>query len=540
METVKKHKNTKWYILVFVVVNLITVMVLTYYENRYVEQSLKKHAKQYEQEVGLVMENYTHSFELFSHMLSREIENHPNPDEIWTYLKSIDKTMLAIEGDTFDGLYMYYQGRYLYSWDTPYSQYESTGYVATERPWYKDAAAGKGKVVFTPPYMSYANHYILSTISQLQPDGETVFAYDIKMGDIQNLVKTLKTYKQEQIMVFDTKGTIIGSTNENYLGGNLRNSVQETKQARADAQKALREAKGISDTEKQKLKEQADSADAFYRFQKKFDVDFRHLARNEQKPYLFHLKDGYFYGYLAGEGDYQFLIMVPFTSMLMDSIQVWLVPLLLVELLLIYFLGRVTKELKNRELKATYIELGQTQKRLELALSVAQKAAAIDELTGMMNLKSFRSAVNEEIASMEGNERGIFIMLDGDHFKRVNDEYGHLIGDEVIKLAAQMIVGRIRTVDLASRLHGDEFAIFVSNTDDYEVAKSIMQDINATMAKEAVKRKMPKITLSSGAVVAKPGDSYIDLAKRADDALYEAKKTHDGGFYGDSSDSPVK
>ena len=111
---------------------------------------------------------------------------------------------------------------------------------------------------------------------------------------------------------------------------------------------------------------------------------------------------------------------------------------------MIYFLGRVTKELKNRELKATYFELGQTQKRLELALSVAQKAAAIDELTGMMNLKSFRSAVNEEIASMEGNERGIFIMLDGDHFKRVNDECGHLIGDEVIKLAAQMIVGRIR------------------------------------------------------------------------------------------------
>lgn len=540
METVKKHKNTKWYILVFVVVNLITVMVLIYYENRYVEQSLKKHAKQYEQEVGLVMENYTHSFELFSHMLSREIENHPSPDDIWTYLKSIDKTMLAIEGDTFDGLYMYYQGRYLYSWDTPYSQYESTGYVATERPWYKDAAAGKGKVVFTPPYMSYANHYILSTISQLQPDGETVFAYDIKMGDIQNLVKTLKNYKQEQIMVFDTKGTIIGSNNENYLGGNLRNSLQETKQARADAQKALQDAKGISGTEKQKLKEQVDSADAFYQFQKKFDVDFRHLARNEQKPYLFHLKDGYFYGYLAGEGDYQFLIMIPFTSMLMDSIQVWLVPLLLVELLLIYFLGRVTKELKNRELKATYIELGQTQKRLELALSVAQKAAAIDELTGMMNLKSFRSAVNEEIASMEGNERGIFIMLDGDHFKRVNDEYGHLIGDEVIKLAAQMIVGRIRTVDLASRLHGDEFAIFVSNTDDYEVAKSIMQDINATMAKEAEKRKMPKITLSSGAVVVKPHDSYIDLAKRADDALYEAKKTHDGGFYGDSSDSSVK
>ena len=98
-------------------------------------------------------------------MMAREIENNPNPDDIWDYLKSIDSPMLEIEGDTFDGLYMYYQGRYLYSWDTPYSQYEDTGYVATERPWYKDAVAGNGRIVFTPPYMSYANHYILSTIS---------------------------------------------------------------------------------------------------------------------------------------------------------------------------------------------------------------------------------------------------------------------------------------------------------------------------------------------------------------------------------------
>lgn len=70
------------------------------------------------------------------------------------------------------------------------------GYVATERPWYKDAAAGEGKIVFTPPYMSYANHYILSTISQLQPDKETVFAYDIKMGNIQDLIHSMNPFQR--------------------------------------------------------------------------------------------------------------------------------------------------------------------------------------------------------------------------------------------------------------------------------------------------------------------------------------------------------
>lgn len=58
------------------------------------------------------------------------------------------------------------------------------------------------------------------------------------------------------------------------------------------------------------------------------------------------------------------------------------------ELLLIYVLGRVSKDQKNRELRAAYVELGQTQKRLEIALSAAQKAAAVDELTGMMNARS--------------------------------------------------------------------------------------------------------------------------------------------------------
>ena len=70
-----------------------------------------------------------------------------------------------------------------------------------------------------------------------------------------------------------------------------------------------------------------------------------------------------------------------------------------------------------------------------------------------------------------------------------------------------MIVGRIRTIDIASRLHGDEFAIFVADTDDYSVAQRIMKDINQTLAKEAAKRNMPAITLSAGAVLAKQGDT---------------------------------
>ena len=380
--------------------------------------------------------------------------------------------------------------------------------------------------------MSYANHYILSTISQLQPDQKTVFAYDIKMGDIQDLVSSLKEYDSEQLMIFDNKGTVIGSSNADYLGGDLYADLDETKAVYQKALKAFKDAGDMKEEERSKLKDQLDSASAFYTFQKDFDKEFSKLKGQTSKVHTLKIKNKSYYGYLLKGKDYNFMILVPVSSMLKSTVQIWLLPLLALELLLIYILGRISKGQKNRELHAAYVDLGQTQKRLEIALSAAQKAAAIDDLTGMMNFKSFRKGVTDLIEEMDPDERGILIMIDGDRFKSVNDNYGHSVGDEVIKLSAQMIIGRIRTIDLASRLHGDEFAIFVSRTEDYSVAKKIMDDINVSLAKEAARRNMPSITMSAGAVVAKHGDTYVNLAKAADEALYEAKVTHNGGFAG--------
>lgn len=530
MKKEKWQKRNRIFIAVFLLANICGILILAMCEKTYVNNSMKGHLEDSKEKTQEVMQNYIHSFQLFAQMMSREIEEHPEPDAIWDYLKGIDSTLLEIEGDTFDGLYMYYQGRYLYSWDTPYSEYEDTGYVATERPWYKAAAAGNGEIVFTPPYMSYANHYILSTISQLQPDGETVFAYDIKMGDIQNLVTSMNLYDKEQMMIFDKQGTVIGSTDEECLGGNLYSEPEETKAVLEEAEKVLANTEDVNAAQKAKLEEQVRAAAAFHTFRTEFDRGFDKVQKNENKAVLVKLDNAHYYACLVHGEEYSFLVLVPFLSMLRETVQIWLLPLLALELLLIYVIGRIGKGQRNRELRQAYVELGQTQRRLEIALSAAQKAAAIDDLTGMMNFKSFRRGVMEHLDVMEPNESGILIMLDGDRFKTVNDNYGHQVGDEVIKLSAQMIIGRIRTVDLASRLHGDEFAIFVSRSNDYSVAKKIIQDINNTLAEESAKRNMPSITLSAGAVIARRGDSYTALAKEADEALYRAKATHNGGF----------
>lgn len=523
----KKQGKRLWYVMAVILVNLAAIFLIAKRERIYVNDRLATRSEEAMAGVESVMEDYVHSFRLFSHMMSEEIEEHPDPDDIWNYLKKTDAKMLAIEGDTFDGLYMYYKGRYLYSWDTPYSQYEDTGYVATERPWYRDAQAGGGEIVFTPPYMSYANHYILSTISQLQPDGETVFAYDIRMGDIQQLVSSMHRYEGEQILLFDSNGTVIGSTDENYLGGSLYATQEEQEAVLSETLAAYESAAG---EEKAKLEEQIQSATVFGEFCRNFDRGLAKLLTNYGVTQRIKVGNRSYYGCLKKGDMYHTILLVPVQSMLWDTAQIWLIPLLLMEILLIYGAGRVSKGIKNRELRDAYVELGQTQRRLEIALAAAQKAAAVDHLTGMMNEKSYRDNVIKMMDNMDSEENGILIMLDGDHFKAVNDTYGHMVGDEVIKLTAQMIIGRIRTVDLASRLHGDEFSIFVTNTKDYSVAKRIVEDINHTLAAEAARRNMPSITLSAGAVIACHGNSYDELVKQADAALYQAKETHDGAF----------
>lgn len=119
--------------------------------------------------------------------------------------------------------------------------------------------------------MSYTNHYILSTVSQLQPDGKTVFAYDIKMGDIQDLTTSLMEYDQEQMIIFDSKGTIIGSTNEKYLGESLTDTAEDAERKLEEAKNALAQSEAPSGVAFEKLQEAAASAEAFHSFRKSFD-----------------------------------------------------------------------------------------------------------------------------------------------------------------------------------------------------------------------------------------------------------------------------
>lgn len=149
--------------------------------------------------------------------------------------------------------------------------------------------------------------------------------------------------------------------------------------------------------------------------------------------------------------------------------------------------------------------------------------ASMDTLTGVMNRRAFMKYAEREMtrATRYGHNLSL-VFLDIDHFKRVNDTYGHAMGDEVIKTFVDTVKARIRDSDLLSRWGGEEFIIMTPETGINGVkhfAESVRAGIAAT--------EFPgvgHVTCSLGVAQWKPGETFESFSSRADVALYEAKK----------------
>ena len=116
--------------------------------------------------------------------------------------------------------------------------------------------------------------------------------------------------------------------------------------------------------------------------------------------------------------------------------------------------------------------------------------------------------------------------MDCDHFKYINDRYGHHKGNEVLRFVANNIQGDIRSIDMLARIGGDEFVILLPET-GFEDAKIVLSRINKKLLKALQENKYP-ITVSIGAAIFnKPLDSNDEMVQVADKLMYLAKK--DGG-----------
>ncbi len=152
-----------------------------------------------------------------------------------------------------------------------------------------------------------------------------------------------------------------------------------------------------------------------------------------------------------------------------------------------------------------------------------KRMSETDAKTGMKNESAFEMEVTQHLKKMSGKDRGIFIMLDVDGFKKINDIYGHMIGDDVLVIIGNAIRQVIRPCDVASRLHGDEFSIWLDGVDNKSFATATIKTINDLIEEESMRREKPAARVSAGFAVAMPGSTYPILYKRADKALYLSK-----------------
>ena len=155
--------------------------------------------------------------------------------------------------------------------------------------------------------------------------------------------------------------------------------------------------------------------------------------------------------------------------------------------------------------------------------------AALDPLTGLSNRKALRMRFDElhRQAELEGSAIGV-VVLDIDHFKAVNDTYGHDAGDDVLREFALRIRKSIRGLDLACRYGGEEFVIVMPET-DMPVATAVAERLRDRIASEPFSIQQDtgslEVTISIGiATLDSLNDKGANILKRADQALYRAKR----------------
>jgi diguanylate cyclase len=185
--------------------------------------------------------------------------------------------------------------------------------------------------------------------------------------------------------------------------------------------------------------------------------------------------------------------------------------------------------------KIAAINLIGAQMRNALTASNAQLAAALkqvremsekDELTGLHNRRSILAQFTEERARFARGGLAFGVaMLDIDHFKQVNDRFGHAKGDEVLRVFARVAAGRLRSTDRIARFGGEEFLVLLINTPEEPAVKQAVERLRHAVEQHdwSDVGADVKVTCSIGVTMSRAGESAADMLERADAALYRAK-----------------
>jgi diguanylate cyclase len=191
--------------------------------------------------------------------------------------------------------------------------------------------------------------------------------------------------------------------------------------------------------------------------------------------------------------------------------------------LVVDVIGDIMRANQNLQSQLATAETRLEEQAVEIEAHISRSLT--DPLTGLPNRREFNERLEERMSAWN-RRKEVFslLMLDVDYFKKLNDEHGHLAGDQVLAAIGRTLRGAVRREDAVARYGGEEFAILLPNT-TLEQALVVAEKVRDTVARLAVPHEQQNIavTISGGLAVIESGDTAESLIRRADGALYAAK-----------------
>jgi diguanylate cyclase (GGDEF)-like protein len=193
---------------------------------------------------------------------------------------------------------------------------------------------------------------------------------------------------------------------------------------------------------------------------------------------------------------------------------------------LFFFLTLRQLTLIGRQFSTLRTSLSEKNKQLSESLERIQQLASHDDLTGTLNRRSFMQQLADERArALRTGQPFCVALIDLDHFKSVNDRFGHLAGDEVLKEFCRLVTAAIRATDRLARFGGEEFVVLLTPVVGSDVAHVATERIRQAVEAHDWERIAPglKVTMSAGVTSFDGKEGVEQLVGRADQALYAAK-----------------
>lgn len=354
-------------------------------------------------------------------------------------------------------------------------------YVPSERPWYRETVPNSGLITFVDPYLDVQTNTIMLTVSKLLKDGKSVLAMDVSLRPIQEIVENVAaSTKGGQAFLMDENGNVIVHSDRSELEKNY-----------------LDEPDGLGRMVARRL---------LVEKQNQFEVNAR---EGNYTVYTHPLEGGWYSVSMIDRDEWQ--------RPMLRTMIIFLVILGMVVFSIIFVFLRVSA--KNAALQELHHRVAQEEKRGAALRALSET----DRMTGLYDRVSAERKVNGLIRNGSG---GMFLELDIDRFKEINDTFGHQTGDTVILAIADALRGTFRTNDITMRLGGDEFGVFAVGIPNKEMGETMVHRLFSRIENlDIPEMKGEKVHISAGAMIIPDGKAgnFHELYAVADEALYISK-----------------